>query len=320
MTEVPLIGRMNVVLIAPLFDKTEVESWMHAFADAAPGLRFVRDGVSVDEQVEGAIVYYPAPGQLALYPRLSIIVSLSAGVEGILQDPTLPDVPMARVMNGDLRGLMREYVVYQVLRITRRFDYLEECRREHQWAWSTPSTPASEWRVLVLGLGQLGRASATALRDLDFQVYGWSRGPHSIPGVRCVFGRKGLDSVLPESDIVVCLLPLTAGTRGILCSDLFSRLPRGASLINASRSGCVRKEDMLRALDSGQLSRVTLDVFESEPLPEDHEFWSDPRINITPHAAAHPRPEACVPQVIKCLESCKRGVRPPGLVDRARGY
>lgn len=311
---------MNVVFSAPAFDEFEVGAWTKALAGAAPALRLLGEDGSVEEGVEGAIVYYPRPGQLALYPHLRIIVSLSAGVEGILADPLLPDVPVARVINSDLRGLMREYVVYQVLRLTRRFDYLEAGRRERRWAWSQPSTPATAWRVLVLGLGQLGRASAEALRDLGFQVSGWSRSSHSIPGIRSVVGRGGLHSLLPKSDIVVCLLPLTPETKGILSADLFSRLPKGASLISASRSGCLREDDMLEALGAGQLSNVTLDVFEKEPLPVDHVFWSHPSINITPHAAAHPRPEVCVPQIIECIESCKRGVEPPGLVNRAIGY
>ena len=310
-----------MAFIAPAFDEAEKRAWCETLLDSIPGLRLVGEGASVKESdVEGAIVYYPPPGQLSRFPRLRLVISLSVGVETILSDPELPDIPVVRLMSAELQALMKEYVVYQVLRVSRGFDSLEESRREHRWVWSLPSKPASEWRVLVLGLGQLGRPAAEALRDLGFHVSGWSRRTHSIPGIHCGSGRAGLDSLLPVSDILVCLLPLTVETKGLLNAEVFSRLPKGASLINVGRSHCLHEWDLLRALEEGILSRATLDVFDAEPLPQNHVFWSHPRINITPHAAAHPRPVACTSHIVECIECCKRGVTPPGVVNRLLGY
>jgi glyoxylate/hydroxypyruvate reductase len=309
----------RVAFIAPAFDDSEVRSWQEALTTVSPNIQIVSSTLAEEEQAEVAIVYYPPPGRLAHCRHLKALLSLSAGVETLLADALLPNVPIVRLMNTDLQALMREFVAYQVLRITRQFGDLETSHQLRRWTWSAPQSPASSWRVLVLGLGQLGAASAAALRDLGFRVTGWSRSPKSIRGVRCVSGRTGLESVLPESDIVVCLLPLTKETFELLNADFFSRLPRGARVINVGRSRCINQRDMLDSLATGQISQATLDVFDVEPLPEDHVFWSHPGINITPHAAAHPRPDACVSQLAECLELYRRGMPLPS-IDRVRGY
>lgn len=312
---------MKILFTAPAFDEHEKYEWINALKEADPDLDILTEDMSFQrEEVEGAIVYYPPPGLLARYSHLRIIFSLSAGVESIIADSQLPDVPVIRLMNIDLQALMREYIVYQVLRITRRFDIVEAWRSKSQWIWTKADTPATDWRVLVLGLGHLGRPSAEALDALGFQVTGWSRRSQSIPGIRCIFGEKSLASVLPESDIVICLLPLTAETKELLNIDFFSKLPRGASLINASRSGCLNETDLLEALDMGLLSHATLDVFDTEPLPNGHKFWTDSRINITPHCAAHPKPSSCTHQIIDCLERWKHKMELPGEVDKLLGY
>ena len=287
---------------------------------AAPGVRIVEEGALPDEAITAALVDGVAPGRLARIPNLQMIMSLSAGVEGLLEDPHLPDVPIIRLVTEDMVALMREYVLYHALRIHREFQELEIMQQQQRWEWMPASKPAKLGRVLVLGLGRLGLASAEALRDLGFQVAGWSRTSKSVRGIRCFWGLAGLHAILPDTDILVCLLPLTAATRCILAEPLFELLPVGASIINVSRGGCQNEDDLLRALDNGRLAHATLDVFATEPLPRGHWLWSHPRVTVTPHTAAYPPPESFIPQIAASLAQFSSGGHIENRVEPAIGY
>jgi glyoxylate/hydroxypyruvate reductase A len=289
-------------------------------AVAAPEVRIVQEGEVPPATIEAALVDEPPIGSLLEYRNLRVVLSLSAGVDTLLADTTLPNVPVVRLVNAEMANLMREYVAYHVLRLHRGFAEMERLQQERRWEWMSPSPSARSRRVTVLGLGHLGRPAAEALASLGFQVSAWSRTPKTITGIRCVSGITDLHAVLPDTEILVSVLPLTSETRGLLAEDLFGRLPKGASIINVGRGGCVDESDLLRALDCGQLSHATLDVVAVEPLPENDPLWTHPRVTITPHTAAYPPPETFVAAIARTLERVHRDERFDREVDRARGY
>jgi glyoxylate/hydroxypyruvate reductase A len=237
-------------------------------------------------EIEEALAWHPPPGVLATLPNLAVIAALGAGVDHLFADPAFPvEVPVVRLVDPYMTAAMSEYVQFQVLRLHRQdLDYLEQ-QREAMWR-ERPQPNASERRVGILGLGALGSDAAFRLSVTGFDVAGWSRRPRKLPGIHCHSGADGLTALLRRSEILVCLLPLTPETAGILDRRLFAALPRGAAIVNCGRGGHLVEADLLPALDSGQLSAAVLDVFREEPLPPAHPFWRHPRIVVTPHAAA----------------------------------
>ncbi len=270
-------------------------------------------------QVTMALVWLPPPGMLAGLPNLGVVLSLAAGVDALLRDPTLPDLPLCRMVDPALTVSMSEFVLLQVLKYHRQLDIYAEQQRRGEWELYL-ALPASERRVGILGLGVLGQDASSTLARQGFKVSGWSRSPKSIEGVTCFAGEAQLDAFLGELDILVCLLPLTAETDSILSADLFARLPRGARLINVARGQHLVEQDLIDALDMGQLAHATLDVMRVEPLPRDHPFWRHPRIDLTPHAASYSLPESGVEVVIQNIRRFEAGQPLLHVVDRGRGY
>ncbi len=269
--------------------------------------------------IDMALVWKPPHGLLASLPNLKLIVSLGAGVESLLLDPTLPDVPLVRMVSEGLTVDMAGYVALQVLRWHRQLDEYREQQRAAVWH-QIGHKPASEVRVGILGLGELGTASAKTLLSMDYRVLGWSRTPKAIEGVESFAGTDGLAAMLPQCDLLVCLLPLTDGTRGILNRDLFAALPRGAVVINAARGAHLVEADLLEALESGHLRGASLDVFVEEPLPADHPFWHHPKVHVTPHMAAVTHASRSAEVVAEAVRAFREGRPLPNLVDRKQGY
>jgi glyoxylate/hydroxypyruvate reductase len=274
--------------------------------------------------VRYAAVWKPAPGGLAAFPNLAAVFNLGAGVDALMADPSLPDVPVVRVADDDLTGRMTEYVVMHVLMHHRHHRYLDACQRDRLWA-PPAQRAASAVRVGVMGLGVLGSDAAEVLRRLGFDVAGWSRTRRTIPGVATFAGETELAAFLARTDILVCLLPLTAATRGILNGRTFSLLardgvPGGPIVINAGRGGLQVESDLLAALDDGTLSAATLDVFETEPLPAESPLWSHPRVTISPHNAADTDPDAISAYVAGQIARHERGEALQNVVDRRLGY
>ncbi|MDH3229957.1 MAG: glyoxylate/hydroxypyruvate reductase A [Alphaproteobacteria bacterium] len=298
-----------------------VPLWREAFRRQAPELEFrAWDEPGDINEIEFALVWKPPRGVLRGFPNLKVIFSLGAGVDHLLSDPELPaGVPVVRMIDTELTRGMTEYVALHVLRHHRRQRTLDALQRAGTWNMIvTPTAPSR--RVGIMGLGVLGQAAATALAALEFDLAGWSRTEHRIDGVECFHGRDGLGPFLARSEILVCLLPLTAATEGILNAALFAQLPKGASVINAARGGHQVEADILAALDSGRLSEVTLDVFQTEPLPADHPFWTHPRVTVTPHNASVTDPDSGARQVIENIRRVRRGEALPNIVDPAAGY
>ena len=243
------------------------EAWREALRRKMQDLDF-RIGPEIDEPdaIDVALVWRPPPGELARYPNLRAILSLGAGIDGLLAQPGLPDVPIARMVDPSLTRTMTEYVLLATLRHHRQFDRFEREQRSARWSFALPPQ-AADRRVGVMGLGVLGSAAAACLAAHGFAVAGWSREAKQLPGVESFAGRAGLAAFLARTEILICLLPLTRDTVGILDATTFAGLPRGACLINVARGAHLVEADLIAALDSGQLEGATLDVFGEEPLP-----------------------------------------------------
>jgi glyoxylate/hydroxypyruvate reductase len=275
-------------------------------------------------EVHYAAVWKPVPGELAAFPNLRVIFNLGAGVDALMADSSLPGVPLVRVAVADLTTRMTEYVVLHVLMHHRQELYLRASQREKRWE------PKSQWpagaiSVGIMGLGTLGAHAAQALAHLGFRVAGWSRSERRINGVDCFHGEAGLDAFLRRSNILVCLLPLTPGTRHILNRTLFAKLdrssPMGAPvLINAGRGGLQNEADILQCLDDGTLGAASLDVYATEPLPADSRFWTHPKVVLTPHNAADTDPDEISKYVGRQIERFEAGGALDNVVDRKRGY
>ncbi|WP_420348148.1 2-hydroxyacid dehydrogenase [Pelagibius sp.] len=270
--------------------------------------------------VEYAVVWKPPPGGLKTFPNLKCVVSMGAGIDHVLVDPELPKhLPIIRTVGDDLRQRMREYVALHVLRHHRRLPDIQAAQQRKAWD-QIITPPAPERHVAVLGLGNMGAEVARTLSGIGFAVHGWSRRPKNLNGIVCHHGEAGLAELLPLSEILVCLLPLTPATEGVLNKDLFARLPEGAAVINVGRGGHLVEEDLIPALDSGQLSGATLDVLHQEPPPEDHPFWTHPKVLLTPHIASLIDPEAGAKVIAENIRRFRAGQPVPDLVDLEQGY
>jgi len=275
-------------------------------------------------EVHYAAVWKPGPGELTAFSNLRVIFNLGAGVDALMADKSLPDVPLVRVAVPDLTGRMTEYVVLHVLMHHRQERYLRQSQRDRRWA-PRLQWPASAITVGIMGLGVLGADAADVLRRIGFRVVGWSRSPRQIDGVECFHGAAQINAFLRQTDILVCLLPLTSDTRGILNREVFAGLRRSSPLgapvlINAGRGGLQNEADILACLDDGTLGAASLDVFTQEPLPADSPFWTHPKVMLTPHNAADTDPDAISEYVAAQITQFEADGALENVVDRARGY
>jgi glyoxylate/hydroxypyruvate reductase len=303
----------------------EPNAWLERFRAEAKG-REVRLWPEIGDpaKIEYACVWKQPAGLLATLPKLKAIFSLGAGVDHLLSDSTLPNVPIVRIVDPDLTRRMTGYVALNALLHQRKMKRYETQQRERVWR-DLYEAPAESVRVGIMGMGVLGAAAAEVLRQLGFQVAGFSRSPKTIAGIETFSGNAEMNAFLGQSDILVCLLPLTAETRGMLCYDLFRRLAQngvlgGPVLINAGRGGLQVEADIFRALDDGTLIGASLDVFEHEPLPETSPFWDHPKIYVTPHNAASSDPKALTKNVMAQIERFEQGLALEHVVDRKLSY
>jgi glyoxylate/hydroxypyruvate reductase A len=271
-------------------------------------------------EINYALVWHPEPGLLASLPNLKLILSLGAGVDHILCDPHLPrHVPIVRLVDPYLTDAMSEFVLLQVLRLHRQdLDYNAQ-QQAGLWR-ELEQKNAGERPVGILGSGEIGQDAGRKLKGLGFDVALWGRSARTIEGLMSYGGPAGLPALLGRSEILVCLLPLTAETKGILNAGTFALLPKGAGLINAGRGGHLVEDDLIPALDSGQLSATALDVFREEPLPPGHAFWRHPRILVTPHIAGTTNPSTAAPIILDNIRRLEEGRPLLNRVDRAQGY
>ncbi|MEJ1991798.1 MAG: glyoxylate/hydroxypyruvate reductase A [Maritimibacter sp.] len=265
------------------------------------------------------LVYAPHGGALDFTPyvKAKAVLGLWAGVESIITNPTLT-MPYARMVDHGLTEGMVEFVVGHVLRHHLGMDQ-DICRTEARWQVHVPPL-ARNRRVGVLGLGALGSACAQALAGLNFDVAGWSRRAKELPGVACFAGDEGLRDVLARSEILVLLLPATPATENVLNAETLALLPKGAAVVNPGRGALIEDAALLAALEAGQVGHATLDTFRVEPLPEDHPYWTHPRVTVTPHIASETRPETAAQVIAENIRRGEAGEPFLHLVDKAAGY
>ena len=297
------------------------DSWRRALLAADPGLD-LRQWPEVGDpaDIEYALVWFPPKGALKSYPNLKVIFSIGAGVDHLASDPELPKgVPIVRMVEPGLTAGMTEFVLMSVLYHHRfMLDYAEQ-RRNKVWR-EIDQVPPWDRRVGIMGLGVLGGDVVEKLVALRFDVAGWSRSPKDLPGVAGFHGPDGFIPFLNRSDILVCLLPLTAETTGILDARAFAALPEGAALVSVGRGPLVVEADLLAALETGRLGAATLDVFQTEPLPPESPFWDHPRVVLTPHVASLTIARTASEFVIDNIKRYENGQELLHVVDPGRGY
>lgn len=294
--------------------------WRELFAREAPEIDFrIWPDVGDSADIRYLAAWVPPPELIAEMPNLEVIFSVGAGVDQFDLSQLPERVQVVRMIEPLLTQGMAEYVALATLALHRNFIGYVAAQRERRWEPSD-LVPAAERRVSVMGLGTMGHAALEALRPFGFQLASWSRSERSIEDVQCYAGPQSFDAFLERSDILICLLPLTPQTRGILCRKTFDRLPIGAGLVNAARGGHLVERDLLQALADGRISAAILDVFAEEPPPGDHPFWNHPRILMTPHMASNTSIEFGGRALLENVLRHRRGEPMIGVVNRELGY
>ncbi|MEP6997418.1 MAG: glyoxylate/hydroxypyruvate reductase A [Betaproteobacteria bacterium] len=294
------------------FPAARLQSWPHLPDDATPAASL--------QNIDYALLWKPPPRLLRELGSVKAIFNLGAGIDTLSGIESVPaGVPIVRVEDAGMAEQMGEYVVHAVLRQYREFDTYAEAQRAGTWR-ALARQDKRTFGVGILGIGVLGTAVAAALQPFGFPLAGWSRTRKSVTGIDSYAGRAELDSFLARCRVLVCLLPLTRETRGLLDRRALSCLPVGAHVINVARGALIVDADLLALLDEGRLGSATLDVFRDEPLPPAHAFWHHPRISVTPHVSAVTLVEESVAQIAAKIAGLEAGLPITGIVDRERDY
>ncbi len=306
---------MSFLIISPNRDS---QKWINAFQKQEPDLEIdVYPEVNDPEKVEFVLSWNHPHGIFLEYPNLKVIASMGAGIDHIITDRDIPEhVKITRVVDEQLTEDMSVFVLSLCLEHLRNLSF-HHCSKK--W-YPQPYKRPEDMKVGIMGLGVLGVAVAEKLIRNKFDVYGWRKQKKDILGVNTFYGKEQLDDFLKNSDILVCLLPLTSETENILNKELFQKLPKDAYLINVARGNHLVEEDLLEMLDSGHLSGASLDVFREEPLPKEHPFWQHHKIKITPHIASVTNPATVVPQLLENFRNMRNDSPLNNLVSRKKEY
>ena len=306
--------------IAYKSDPVRGAHWQRWLTQHAPDIQLhIWPDIGDAEQIEVLVAWQPPEDVMVTFPNLQALMSVGAGADQFDLSKLPPDLPVVRMIEPGLTQGMVEYVTFAVLGLHRDMPRYFQQQRDQRWQTHRIYT-AGERRVGVMGLGELGQASLKQLASLGFNCAGWSRTPRDIDGVRCWHGSEQLAEFLAWSDILVCLLPLTDNTRGLLNAELFAQLPSGAALVQVGRGPQLNDDHLLAALASGQLSAAVIDVTDPEPLPAGHPFWHHPAIWLTPHIASQTQTDSAVAALLENLRRYQRGEPMVGVIDRNRGY
>lgn len=309
---------MSLLLLAP---NRDMQPWEEALLNIDPNLDVeIWPDVIQKDRVQFAVAWNHPKQVLNSFPNLKAVSSLGAGVDHILQDEALPDqVPVCRVVSPSLVRQMKEYVLNAVLNYQR--NTVTYVRQKLQGIWEVyPNKSPKEFTIGVMGLGKLGKPVAEQLAGLGYQIKGWSNSSKEMTSVETYAGRKELDTFLSGTRVLICMLPLTEETEGILDLDVFKKLQRPGYLINVARGEHLVEEDLIYALDKEWLDGATLDVFSEEPLPDRHPFWNRNNIMITPHVSSLTPPEEVAEQIIENYKRALSGMELRNEVDKDKGY
>ncbi|MGL4323827.1 MAG: 2-hydroxyacid dehydrogenase [Beijerinckiaceae bacterium] len=304
----------------------EAEPWAERFRLVMPDRKVVLASEAFDPlEITYAATWKHTHHSLTPLKNLKAIFSLGAGVDHLFADPGLPNVPLARVIDPDLTARMSEYIVMHALMHLRQHRLYDQQQRDKVWADDRFQPAASDVRVGIMGMGELGRDAARKLQAMGFQVHGWNRSAREVAGVPIFSGHEGLPHFLARTDILVVLLPFTSQTSGLIDAALLRQLAHdgrlgGPVLINAGRGGLQKEHDILQCLTDGTLQAATLDVFETEPLPATSPLWVHPRVTVTPHNSAMSNPDTIGQQIADQIARFEKGALLHNQVDQARQY
>ena len=309
---------MNIVIKV---GKERSEWWKEHMSSILPNYNIFLAHENYDkDKIDFAIVWKPKPGWLKTLSNLKCIVSMGSGIDHILCDPHLPKkVPIIRTTGYDLNVRMKEYVILHVLRHHRNLTKIIEINKKREWK-SVIEPPMHERIIGIMGLGNLGADCAKTLAYLGFKVKGWSKSKKQLDGVTSFTGNEELEKFIKDVEILVCMLPLTSETEGILNSSLFSKMQKGLCLINAARGEHLVDEDLLEYIKNETINEATLDVFHIEPLPVDHAFWSNEKILITPHIASLIDPIAGGKEIAMNIKKFVKGEYVKNLIPLGKDY
>jgi glyoxylate/hydroxypyruvate reductase A len=309
---------MNILFYSPVKNS---EPWIDAIAAALPDAEvWPWTPACARRQADYAIVWAPPAELFATQQSLKAVFNIGAGVDSLMALPNLPEgVPFIRLNDAGMAVQMAEYVCHALIRHTREFDVYAAQGKDRRWKMRRPIN-REEFPVGVMGLGSIGAHVAEAVSIFGYPTFGWSRSPKSLPGVTAFSGHDRFDDFLHAVRVLVCMLPLTPETEGILNAATLSKLKPNGYLINVARGRHLVEEDLLALLADGTLAGAALDVVREEPLPADHAFWTHPKITLTPHVAAITLREQSVKQIAKKIQALARGEAVDGMVDFKRGY
>ena len=297
---------------------TKAAPWLQGFSAALPGAT-VEEWQPGASQADHAVVWAPQQQFLDEQPLLKNIFNIGAGVDALVKLRLPPKARVVRLDDAGMSVQMAEFVCHAVIRQFREFDACEREMRQGKWSFRRPRSRA-DFPVGVMGLGVLGARVARALAQFEFPVQGWSRTPRELAGIRGFSGAAQFNDFLHASRVLVCLLPLTDETAGILNTGNLSRLQPGGYVVNVARGAHLVDDDLIALLDSGQLAGAALDVFRTEPLPAEHPFWRHPKITLTPHTSARTLREETIAQIAGKILALERGEPVAGVVDLVKGY
>jgi glyoxylate/hydroxypyruvate reductase A len=297
------------------------DAWIKALHENQNDIEVeVYPDISNKEKVEYALVWNHPPGVFKEFPNIKVIASMGAGVDHIMRDPELPEnVKVTRIVDEQLAKDMAEFVLALVLNKLRNLSLHQHLEQQREWKPKSYQR-IEEVKIGIMGMGELGSTVGKKLIQNGFSVSGWANSKKDLGNIKMYAGQEELDPFLAESEILVCLLPLTPDTENILNKDIFKKLPENAFLINVARGNHLVENDLIDMIDTGHLSGAALDVFRKEPLPEDHPFWNHPKIQVTPHIASVTKPASVVSQVLGNYERMKNKEELENVVDKGKGY
>ena len=298
-----------------------IEDWKNAIIEKAPNIAVeIYPNDTEREKTEFVLTFRPPENAFENYPNLKVIASMAAGINHITDNHKLPENVILTKANDPLhQGDIADFVLALTLSYMRRLPVYFQQKNVEIWQ-PHPYQRPEETTIGIMGIGSIGETIGKLMLKNNFKVTGWSRSEKHIDHIKTFHGDNHRTDFLKKADILICTLPLTKETEGILNAEVFDKLPKGAYLINIGRGKQLVEADLLTAIENGQLSGAALDVFRDEPLPKDHPFWKNEKIMITPHTAGNVHPESAVEKILHNYKAMQKGEKLEDTIDVGKGY